>query len=197
MAGVEKDISGNQYGYWTALKRSGTDPWGGPIWLFRCECGVEKAVLKSNVTKGKSRSCGCKYKELSAHKRVPNRLAKGEASMRQLYLAYEAGAKRRGLKFDLTRKDFRTLTDSRCHYCGTPPRGVNRIPTLNGSYVYNGIDRVDNRSGYVKTNYVPCCKRCNLAKGTSGYQEFMSWISSLILFRSAQERIENKHTEEV
>lgn len=33
------------------------------IWLCRCQCGAEKPVVASNLTKGNTRSCGCLHKE--------------------------------------------------------------------------------------------------------------------------------------
>lgn len=35
----------------------------GERWLFRCDCGSEKAIRRRNVERGLSRSCGCLQKE--------------------------------------------------------------------------------------------------------------------------------------
>lgn len=32
-------------------------------WLFKCDCGKEKVILVDNVKSGKSKSCGCLWKE--------------------------------------------------------------------------------------------------------------------------------------
>lgn len=32
---------------------------GKGVWLFKCECGNEKAIRKSHVNAGKTKSCGC------------------------------------------------------------------------------------------------------------------------------------------
>lgn len=53
------DIEGNQYGRLTAIKRVGTDKWGGSLWLCRCECGNEKTVSYGHLKSGASQSCGC------------------------------------------------------------------------------------------------------------------------------------------
>ncbi len=54
------DRTGQQFGYWTAVKR--TSP---GRWLFRCVCGVEKDLRSCNVVCGASRSCGCKALEIA------------------------------------------------------------------------------------------------------------------------------------
>ena len=43
----------------------------------------------------------------------------------------------------MTDDDFDALTAMDCTYCGDPPRNIYR-KTRNGSFTYNGIDRVDN-----------------------------------------------------
>lgn len=42
-----------------------------------------------------------------------------------------------------------------CEYCGFHQEGV-----------FLGIDRVDSRKGYTVENCLPCCWRCNTAKGS-------------------------------
>jgi hypothetical protein len=45
-----------------------------------------------------------------------------------------------------------------------------------GKFTYNGIDRIDNSQGYIIDNVVPCCTKCNIAKGRQSIQEFKEWI---------------------
>ena len=40
--------------------------------VFRCECGTEKEFLCGNVASGRSRSCGCLNREMSAQRRLDN-----------------------------------------------------------------------------------------------------------------------------
>jgi hypothetical protein len=67
-----------------------------------------------------------------------------------------------------------------CHYCGVSPSMVRVLPSGRGAFTYNGLDRVDNTLGYMLENVVPCCKTCNIAKGTMPYDDFMAWIGRLI-----------------
>ena len=53
------DITGKQYGKLTAIKRVGSDKWGGSLWLCKCECGNEKVISCGHLKSGASQSCGC------------------------------------------------------------------------------------------------------------------------------------------
>lgn len=52
---------------------------------------------------------------------------------------------------------------------------------LNGGYIYNGIDRLNNSKdvGYVKDNVVACCSKCNYIKNKMSYNEFIGWIKTV------------------
>ena len=93
---------------------------------------------------------------------------------------YARGARRRGLEYNLTRDEFKTLIESNCHYCGTEPNTLNHVSRVKDNEFYrNGIDRVDNSKGYISTNVVSCCKTCNIAKNNMGENEFYEWIDRI------------------
>lgn len=52
------DITGKQFGKLTAIKRVENKS-GKTYWLCRCECGNEKEVQTSHLTRGLISSCGC------------------------------------------------------------------------------------------------------------------------------------------
>jgi hypothetical protein len=41
------------------------------------------------------------------------------------------------------------------------------------TFIYNGIDRVDNNKGYTIENCVPCCTAVNYAKLDMSYSDFI------------------------
>lgn len=58
------NIAGKKFGRWRVLEprkigKSAT-------WLCRCECGLEKVVYQQNLITGKSKSCGCLFREIMA-----------------------------------------------------------------------------------------------------------------------------------
>lgn len=48
-----------------------------------------------------------------------------------------------------------------------------------GTFVYNGLDRIDNALGHSVENVVTCCWRCNKAKGEMSQREFLNWIATV------------------
>lgn len=63
-----------------------------------------------------------------------------------------------GREFSLTEKEFESLIEQRCAYCGGDGFG---------------IDRMDNDIGYTKENSVSCCSPCNQMKSNLGFDEFI------------------------
>lgn len=53
------DLTDRRFGLWTVVAESGLDKHGSWAWLCRCDCGVERVVRGSQLTQGRSRSCGC------------------------------------------------------------------------------------------------------------------------------------------
>lgn len=148
------------------------------IWLCRCICGSEKEYQSNNVVCGNSRNCGCRR----FGQKPRNIKNSGIANARFVYDGYKRGAKTRKLDFELSFDEFLTLCVGNCYYCGIPPsqimnvKNIQGIPRLNGEFIYNGIDRVDNDEGYMIENCVPCCRTCNIAKMDMEYEDFLIWI---------------------
>ncbi len=134
------------------------------FWKFLCDCGKIKSIVSSKVISGDIKSCSC------SKKRKP-RLSKEKSTFNSLYSAYKRKAKKREIFFDLSMDDFLKLVKSNCDYC-------NEIPLQKHSkfFLYNGIDRVNNKKGYITSNCVACCKRCNRAKDIMDTKEFFHWV---------------------
>ena len=159
---------GKRFGKLTVIKRDGSTHSRKAIWLCLCDCGKETKVISASLNNGHTKSCGCLAK-----------LEFGIASKNMIYASYEKNAIDRNLKFSLTKKEFYDLTQKNCHYCGIEPKQVKSQKFINGNYVYNGIDRKNNKLGYELLNCVSCCKKCNFAKGSMSYNEFIEYIKKL------------------
>lgn len=53
------DLTGKKFNRLTAVRLSHRDNSGRAWWIFRCECGKEKAILGANASGGYIKSCGC------------------------------------------------------------------------------------------------------------------------------------------
>jgi hypothetical protein len=85
-----------------------------------------------------------------------------------LYTIYKANAKRSKLTFELTKEQFVALVKQPCSYCGNSKPGRT------------GVDRVDNKQGYVISNVNPCCSICNRMKKTMTVEYFIEHCRNII-----------------
>lgn len=138
-----------------------------------CACGKETITSLHGLKNGTTQSCGCK-------RNACRTLPPGNAARNALLYTYKtSNAKKRNLEWELSNKDFYKLTSRNCFYCGAAPSSVKYCKGYNGSYIYNGIDRVDNSKGYSRDNCVSCCFKCNNAKRNMTLKEFLTYINTL------------------
>jgi hypothetical protein len=166
------DLLNKTFGRLYVVEHLGINKFGQHTWLCECNCENKTEIIldSSKLTSGNTQSCGC-YKK--------DKMRKSDSSFNKLYSTYKHNAKSRGLHFGLNKMVFEKLVQGNCHYCGVKPS--KPLKNFYGvvDYFYNGIDRVDNKIGYVPENCVSCCETCNRAKRIMGQQEFYSWIDSV------------------
>jgi len=162
-----KNEAGNKYGKLTVIDLENVKK-GHAFWKCKHENGTTMIKKGTDLRNG------------NATGRYPRR-DEGEAAFLQLYRSYRKTAKERGLKWSLSKKLFRELTQKNCYYCGVEPhKNVNTNGhSFNGDYIYNGLDRANNSKGYTKDNVVPCCFSCNKMKGTKNKDEFLDKITMI------------------
>lgn len=114
-----------------------------------------------------------------------NRKPPGESSFARLVRQYAKQARHRDISYCLSISDVRNITSSKCHYCGVAPSQTMQSSDSNGSYIYNGIDRVDPTLGYTLGNCVPACKTCNYAKRDMSPSAWDEWLGRVTRFRIA------------
>jgi len=128
------------------------------------------------VKTGWTKSCGCIKGEVQRKKREDRESFIGETQFNQLIKNYKNGAKKRGLVFKLSNDEMYEIVTKDCYYCGQEPSqiigGVHR-------FYYNGIDRVDNSKGYIKSNCKPACKTCNIMKRQLSKNDFLEHINKI------------------
>jgi 5-methylcytosine-specific restriction endonuclease McrA len=94
------------------------------------------------------------------------------ATMNKVLTDYKRHAKKKGVSWDLTDDQVKSIISKECYYCGAEP-------TPNYAGKINGIDAIDNNKGYTLDNIVPCCKRCNKAKWILPLEEFEDMIRDI------------------
>ena len=168
--------TGNRYGRLTVECFSHLSRRKLAMWQCRCDCGKVITTRGSSLRTGHTQSCGCHKVEVARLKETEP----GHTACRAVYNIYKANAKRRRLEFSISREDFTKLISNDCFYCGSPPSNVHTLSRGNGSYTYNGIDRLDNLKGYYIDNVVSCCSTCNLMKRKMDISEFITHIEKIV-----------------
>lgn len=65
-----KNLLGMKFGRLTVVSISGRCETGGVLWNCRCDCGSERVIVATILTKGRYKSCGCLSRELSASRKI-------------------------------------------------------------------------------------------------------------------------------
>lgn len=73
-----EDLSGRRIGILSVIRKTGTTPKGGTMYLCRCDCGKEKEIAAYQLASGEAKSCGCLLRE--RQKSLGSLSAKGVAA---------------------------------------------------------------------------------------------------------------------
>ena len=164
-----RDLAGARFGRWTAMTPTlSRKP--GTRWLCRCECGVEKTVLSTNLIQGYSQSCGCLQRELLAQTRWTGC---GELSGSR-WSHVIAHARSRHLHIDITIKQAWDLFLQQGRSCA-----MTGLPLCFGQNQTASLDRIDSSRGYVIGNLQWVHKTINLMRGTCTVPEFVAWCNKV------------------
>lgn len=172
------DITGQVIGKWKVLRRIPLDQ--RPLtdknqcWICQCvKCGRER---KSSATQ-LNRLDGCRECAADRRRLKPYEMLYNAAKYR---IVHRLDSSKTHV-FTLSFKSFcEFIASGKCHYCWAPIQWSKHNISKNGSGHH--VDRKDNRKGYIKSNCVPCCTRCNYGKGARfSYEE---WLGMTEYFRS-------------
>lgn len=86
------------------------------------------------------------------------------------YREYKYEASRRGLKFELSYKEFKSFKGKPCHYCGDELDSIC-------------LDRIDNDLGYFINNVVSCCFKCNSIKHVYDIDDFLEHVEKIFMYQ--------------
>lgn len=180
------DLTGRRFGKLVVVKAGNTTERGVLYWDCLCDCGNKHLTTGWNLKNGHVTSCGCVRRALEDSTYKPDTYQRG---LVRVYRNYTNNAEARGYEMSLTLDDVKEIISQPCHYCGRKDKqgfdfGSKRYPDR--KFHYTGIDRVDNKIGYVKGNCVPCCTVCNRAKNGMSYEEFVEYLDLLVAYRKLQ-----------
>lgn len=162
------------------------------FWLCECDCGKLSIVVVDKLRSGSTKSCGC----LNLENRLCLAKRMNAASIK--YSPRESTARKvaKSRYADMPFQDFYEMSQLNCYYCNKEPSNKQNVATSKSSekfckeatFIYNGLDRVDNNLGHSKENCVPCCKICNYAKRERSVEDFKSWVLKTYRYYVLNER---------
>lgn len=145
---------------------------------IQCVCGntrnVRKNLFKSSILQnGQSIKDCCRQCFYKKEKEM-----KSDFDLFKHYLKViksKASNRKNGIFFNIPENLLYTIIKQNCIYCNQKPNNQFKIIHNSGNlyFTYQGIDRIDSSKEYTLDNVVPCCKRCNKAKGEDSLQSFL------------------------
>ena len=171
------DMTGKRCGRLLIVERAGKTLYGGlALWICQCDCGKEIVTRGSALRRGTVTSCGCYRLEQHFKKHT----VYGEAHTSWLYSKYRSDAKRKRVIFELSLEQFRLLISEPCFCCGRRNTNKMQHSHIEGSFTYNGIDRIDNTLGYIPGNVRTSCWTCNRMKRDLSEEEYVAWLQAIV-----------------
>ena len=147
-----------------------------------CDCGTITASMYHTLVNNQTTSCGCLKARNNREKDYKRRFSDKDLCVKYKYKNYGFGAKKRNLEFILTINEFEKLIFNNCYYCNSKPNNIFKIKfkrNKDAICYYNGIDRIDNKVGYIITNCISCCSICNFMKSKMLQNEFLLHIEKI------------------
>lgn len=157
------------------------------FWNCLCDCGKYKILRSECLLSGEYNSCGCGKLE-KEHK---DPLKAKISSAKVIYSNHEYN------DGDLLFEDFFKLTfEANCFYCGSVANncfnnfknrkgkkgnGASDFAIEHGTFIYSGLDRINNNLPHNLDNVVPCCFICNRFKLDRNLEDFGRHVQKLKL----------------
>ncbi len=86
------------------------------------------------------------------------------------YKQYLISSTNKNIKFEFTIEEFEALISQSCNYCGKPNA--------------QGLDKIDPKGHYIKSNCVPCCTKCNTMKFIYSTKDFLEHVTKIYTFNN-------------
>lgn len=180
------NLTNQKFGKLTVIKKSEQKGNNGKAkWDCVCDCGNLYTTLGDLLRSGKTKSCGC----LKFNFQPPNKKTDRDEHLKErLYKNLIIKRSRHMQKeYDVSYIDFCNIIEQPCFYCGDKNTNYIQDYSSKGGFIsdavlfYNGVDRVNSDLGYLNSNVVSCCKKCNMAKNNMPISEFKIWLNKIYL----------------
>lgn len=146
------DLTGRRFGRLTVISRDKNSKVGHPCWRVRCECGSVRVVEGENLRAGRTKSCGCRIREV-ASSRVGDRSSRWNPRLTQKDRDHRRLGTPECLALLTLKKQIRKKDGLKCIVCGA---------TNCELAVHHLEPWASNRKlRYTPANLVTLCKECH------------------------------------
>lgn len=182
MANTVRDLTGQEFGYLTAVQPTEERSRYGVIWLARCRCGNEIKMSASDLSKKPKRpgqmprSCGCFRKR----NRSPKYKGIGDLSHTK-WKNIQSRARLRGIEFDLSLEYAWNLflaQGKKCALTGLP-LALSPSSMAAGASTAS-LDRINSDEGYVEGNVQWVHVTINYMKQQLPQNDFVDWCRKVV-----------------
>lgn len=133
-------------------KKLTPESWG--VWAQKKHFYVCKACVN---TRGKNKPSYAAARTTTTKKKI------FPLSLSRKITNFQKDTPLRGIEITLTYKEIGEIMIQDCDYCGKK--------SVEGSW--NSVDRIDSSKNYTHENVAPCCRQCNVGKGSYSKQEYI------------------------
>lgn len=159
-------VEGDQFEKWTVVSDVVETIKYNKYIVVDCSCGIRASVRVKSLIDGTSTRC----RRCAAVGRAGRMRVEG-SGWNTFFYRYKKNAENRGMKWPLSKEEFRYYAEQDCWYCGQKPE--TRVLSPTQTIEANGIDRRDSSMGYAPGNMVTCCGACNRMKMGLSEQQFL------------------------
>ena len=176
------DLTGKRFGKLTVVTLlTERSPSKARMWLCRCDCGEVKAVRKSSLTAGMTKTCGC-----GAHpSRQDNVNWRGYKEIPlDFFTTVKRNAESRNLEFNITIEYLWNLyiaQNKKCNLSGLSINFGKKRATTSVS-----VDRIDSSLCYIEGNIHWVHKKINIMKNVYSQEEFITLCKQVVKYTKSK-----------
>jgi len=178
------DLTGLKTSKFQVLEKTDKKHRNSSTYQYICKCNFcYKEFTRDSTGISKNQGCRCIFNDRTD-------------GYHCLYNTYRECAKKRKLEFLIDFNQFLEIIQNTCYYCGSVPEDKRdqTDKNLTRCIKANGIDRKNNKIGYILENCVACCKMCNIMKFTRSIEEFLSQVEKIQEYQKAKREVEYEKT---
>ena len=145
--GLFRDLTGQRYGRLVVQNFSHFNSHHVAMWVCKCECGKQRIICGTSLTRGRTKSCGCLHDE-----KAKERATRHNEAHTSLYYVWQAMRMRCFNKNDKGYKNYGGRGITVCAQWNKDYVAFRNWAINNGYKPGLSIDRIDNNKGYCPEN---------------------------------------------